>query len=79
MAGSNLYQDLKNALTDFKNFLDANTDKIAPAIQAPFAFPVSRRAAAHVRSTSPRPEHAEPKRAMNSVASVPANAAAVNQ
>jgi len=34
MAGQNLYQDLKNALNDFKTFLDSNTDKIKPAIQA---------------------------------------------
>ena len=34
MATSNLYQDLKNALTDFKTFLDANVATIKPAIQA---------------------------------------------
>lgn len=34
MAGSNIYQDLKNALNDFKTFLDANADKIAPAVTA---------------------------------------------
>jgi ABC-type transporter Mla subunit MlaD len=33
MANQSLYDDLKNALTDFKTFLDANTDKIKPAIQ----------------------------------------------
>lgn len=32
MATSNLYQDLKNALNDFKTFLDANTGKIQAAI-----------------------------------------------
>jgi flagellin-like hook-associated protein FlgL len=32
MATSNLYQDLKNALNDFKTFLDTNTDKIKQAI-----------------------------------------------
>ncbi len=34
MATSNLYQDLKNALTDFKTFLDANVATIKPAISA---------------------------------------------
>jgi hypothetical protein len=34
MATSNLYQDLKNALNDFKTFLDTNVTKIKPAIQA---------------------------------------------
>jgi hypothetical protein len=34
MAGTNLYGDLKNALNDFKTFLDANTATIAPAIKA---------------------------------------------
>lgn len=34
MAGTNLYVELKNALTDFKTFLDANTATIAPAIKA---------------------------------------------
>ncbi len=34
MATSNLYQDLKNALTEFKTFLDTNTATIKPAIQA---------------------------------------------
>jgi ABC-type transporter Mla subunit MlaD len=33
MASQNLYQDLKNALNEFKTFMDANTDKIKPAIQ----------------------------------------------
>jgi hypothetical protein len=34
MAVPNLYGDLKNALNDFKTFLDANTATIAPAIKA---------------------------------------------
>ena len=34
MASSNLYQDLKNALTDFKTSLDKNVATIKPAIQA---------------------------------------------
>jgi Mg2+ and Co2+ transporter CorA len=34
MAATNLYGDLKNALNDFKTFLDANTARIAPAIKA---------------------------------------------
>ena len=34
MASSNLYQDLKNALTEFKTFLDKNVATIKPAIQA---------------------------------------------
>lgn len=34
MATTNLYQDLKNALTDFKTFLDKNVATIKPAIQA---------------------------------------------
>jgi hypothetical protein len=34
MASSNLYQDLKNALNDFKTFLDTNVATIKPAIQA---------------------------------------------
>jgi ABC-type transporter Mla subunit MlaD len=34
MAASNLYQDLKNALTEFKTFLAANAAQIKPAIQA---------------------------------------------
>lgn len=32
--GSNLYQQLKDALTTFKNFLDQNTAALKPAIQA---------------------------------------------
>jgi len=34
MAAQNLYQDLKNALNDFKTFLDNNVVTIKPAIQA---------------------------------------------
>jgi hypothetical protein len=34
MADTNLYQDLKNALNDFKTFLDTNVPTIKPAIQA---------------------------------------------
>jgi septation ring formation regulator EzrA len=34
MASQNLYQDLKDKLNDFKTFMDANTDKIKPAINA---------------------------------------------
>jgi len=34
MATPNLYQDLKNALNDFKTFLDTNVATIKPAIQA---------------------------------------------
>jgi len=34
MPASNLYQDLKNALNDFKTFLDTNVATIKPAIQA---------------------------------------------
>jgi hypothetical protein len=34
MAAQNLYADLKNALNDFKTFLDANTATIAPAIKS---------------------------------------------
>jgi hypothetical protein len=34
MAAPNLYQDLKNALTDFKTFLHTNAATIKPAIQA---------------------------------------------
>jgi phage-related protein len=34
MATPNIYQDLKNALNDFKTFLDANVATIKPAIQA---------------------------------------------
>ncbi|MBV8580270.1 MAG: hypothetical protein JO225_03635 [Candidatus Eremiobacteraeota bacterium] len=34
MADTNLYQDLKNALSDFKSFLDTNTATIKPAITA---------------------------------------------
>jgi len=33
-APANLYQDLKNALNDFKTFLDTNVATIKPAIQA---------------------------------------------
>lgn len=32
MAAPNLYEELKKALKDFKDFLDANTAKIKPAI-----------------------------------------------
>ena len=34
MAATNLYEDLKKALSDFKTFLDANVGTIKPAIQA---------------------------------------------
>ena len=34
MAGTNLYADLKTALTDFKTFLDTNLTTIKPAISA---------------------------------------------
>lgn len=34
MADTNLYQDLKNALNDFKTFLDTNVPTIKPAVQA---------------------------------------------
>lgn len=34
MADSNLYQDLKNALNDFKTFLDTNVPTIKPAVSA---------------------------------------------
>ncbi|MBV8749963.1 MAG: hypothetical protein JO103_09640 [Candidatus Eremiobacteraeota bacterium] len=34
MADTNLYQDLKSALSDFKSFLDTNTATIKPAITA---------------------------------------------
>ena len=34
MATQNIYQDLKNALNDFKTFLDTNVATIKPAIQA---------------------------------------------
>jgi hypothetical protein len=34
MAGSNIYQDLKDVLQDFKDFLDTNVPTIKPAISA---------------------------------------------
>jgi hypothetical protein len=34
MAAPNLFEELKEALTKFKDFLDENTDTIKPAIQA---------------------------------------------
>lgn len=34
MAGENLFQDLKDVLQEFKDFLDANVPTIKPAIQA---------------------------------------------
>jgi phage-related protein len=34
MAAQNLYQELKDVLQDFKDFLDANVPTIKPAIQA---------------------------------------------
>jgi hypothetical protein len=34
MADTTLYQDLKNALSDFKTFLDTNTATIKPAVLA---------------------------------------------
>lgn len=34
MAGSNIYQDLKDVLQDFKEFLDTNVPTIKPAINA---------------------------------------------
>lgn len=34
MAGSNLFEELKDALTKFRDFLNNNLDKIKPAVQA---------------------------------------------
>jgi ABC-type transporter Mla subunit MlaD len=34
VAGTNLYEELKNALKDLKDFLDANVATIKPAVQA---------------------------------------------
>jgi phage-related protein len=33
MAGTNLFEDIKKALTDFKTFLDGNVGKIKPAVK----------------------------------------------